>query len=374
MVRDDTIKEFLMDADIHEQLAKHLSTMGMGLPHRETLVEILKENFTEKEAEVALMLPTSNTPLKPVAVAALAVSSTLDKKDLAITLESLAKRRLIYSGKTENGEIGYALHQAGFGFPQTFLWDGRDTPHARKMSKLILKYFNRKATRDAFGGKKTKAYRYIPIHRSLNPDVQAVLPHDKMDNVLDGAQRFAVAHCPCRVEAGLMGKPCKHPLEVCLKFDEMADYLIDRGLGKEITREEAKELVRKSAEIGLVHFVDNTAGKVKHNCNCCGCACWNVGSIRRRKIPRDELMAVYFIRETRPDKFVGCGQCVEICPVEAITLEDDLAVIDENWCIGCGVCATRCEFDAFHIKYRDDQKPLPIDFESLHKSIQQESK
>ena len=299
-----------MDTDIYEQLAKHLSTMGMGLPHREALVEILKENFTEKEAHIALILPTSNTPLKPVDVATLAVSSALDKQDLANTLEALAKRRLIYSGKTESGEIGYALHQAGFGFPQAFLWDGQDTPHARKMSKLILKYFNRKVTRDAFGGNKTKAYRYIPIHRSLKPDVQAVLPHDKMDNVLDGAKRFAVAHCPCRIEAGLMGRPCQHPLEVCLKFDEMADYLIDRGLGKEISRQEAKELVRKAAEIGLVHFVDNAAGKVKHNCNCCGCACWNVGSIRRRKIPRDELMAVYFIRETNPDKCVGCrGMC-----------------------------------------------------------------
>ncbi len=33
-----------MDRDIHEQLASHLSVMGMGLPHRDELVEILKEN------------------------------------------------------------------------------------------------------------------------------------------------------------------------------------------------------------------------------------------------------------------------------------------------------------------------------------------
>ena len=33
-----------MDKDIHEQLAGHLSVMGMGMPHREGLVEILKEN------------------------------------------------------------------------------------------------------------------------------------------------------------------------------------------------------------------------------------------------------------------------------------------------------------------------------------------
>ena len=39
----------------------------------------------------------------------------------------------------------------------------------------------------------------------------------------------------------------------------------NRDFGKQITREESKELVRKAAEIGLVHFVDNAAEKVKHN-------------------------------------------------------------------------------------------------------------
>jgi ferredoxin len=361
-----------MDNDIYEQLARHLSFMGMGLPHRSELVDILKENFTEQEAEIIMMLPTTNTPLKPVKIEAIAGSKNIDRKNLAAILEDLATRRLIYSGKTENGDIGYALHQAGFGFPQAFFWGGEDTPHTREMAKLVLKYFNRKVTKDIFGGVKTKPYRYIPINRSLKSDIQTVLPHDRMDTVLNNSARFAVAHCPCRVEAGLMGKSCEHPTEVCIKFDEMAEYIIDRGLGREITRQEAQEIVRKAAEVGLVHFVDNTAGKAKHNCNCCGCACWNVGSIRRRKIPRDELMAVYFFRETDPEQCAGCGECIDICPVQAIKLEDGLAVIDEKWCIGCGVCAAKCEFDAIHIRYRGDQEEVPADFETLHKIILKE--
>ena len=76
--------------------------MGMGMPHREGLVEILKENLTEQEAEIALMLPITNTPLKPVTIGSLIGSSTLDREYLADTLEDLAKRRLIYSGKTES--------------------------------------------------------------------------------------------------------------------------------------------------------------------------------------------------------------------------------------------------------------------------------
>jgi ferredoxin len=358
--------------DAYERLALHLSRMGMGLPGNEHLLDLLRANFTEPEAQAALLLPADRIPLRPADVADLAAASEPDSGRLAETLEGLAARGLIFSGKTAGGEVGYALHQAGFGFPQTFFWKGEDTPHAREMSRLVLKYFNREVTRKTFGGPKTKPYRYVPIHQSLKPETQAILPHDRMEAVLDRASRFAVAHCPCRVEAQLLGRPCGHPLEVCLKFDDMADYLIDRGFGREITREGAREAVRLAAAAGLVHFVDNAAGNVKHNCNCCGCACWNVGSIRRRKIPRDALMAVYFVRATDPEKCVGCGACAAVCPVDAITLENALAVVDEEWCIGCGVCATRCEYDALSVRYRRDKADIPPDFEALHTLIQGE--
>ncbi|MCK4986589.1 MAG: 4Fe-4S binding protein, partial [Desulfobacterales bacterium] len=109
-----------------------------------------------------------------------------------------------------------------------------------------------------------------------------------------------------------------------------------------------------------VHFVDNAIGDIKHNCNCCGCACWNVGNIRRRKIPRDTLMATYFLRETDEDECIGCGECVAICPVDALKLEDDISVVDKEWCIGCGVCATTCPSGAVKIINRPDKsRKLP---------------
>jgi len=363
-----------MRNDMHVHLAKHLATMGMGLPYTEALVDILKELFSTREAEIALLLPTADIPLKAVSVEEVLPKTTLDKETVVRTLEGLAARGVIYAGRLENGAAGYALHQAGFGFPQAFFWKGEKSAEARKMTKLVLKYFNRTVTREAFGSRRTKAYRYVPINQALDPALQAIMPHDHMDTVLDNASRFAVAHCPCRVEADLMGRPCEHPLEVCLKFDEMADYLIQCGLGKEITRDAARDIVHRSAQAGLVHFVDNTAGKVMHNCNCCGCACWNVGSIRRRKISRDELMAVYFTRETIAEVCTGCGACVEICPVQAIALEADVAVVDQQWCIGCSVCALQCEFDALRIRYREDQpQPVPADFEQLHRTIRAEN-
>ncbi len=359
-----------MEQSIYKHLARHMSMMG--LPPTQDLVDILEQNFTQEEAKTAMMLPSTDIPLKPVTLTDLAASSDMDIKYIKNILDALVEKKLIFSGRTETGEMGYALHHAGFGFPQAFFWEGKKTPEALKMSKQVLKYFNRDVTKKAFAGGQTKPYRYIPIHQSLTLDTQAVLPHDLMDTVIENAAVFAVAHCPCRIQAELMERACHHSVEVCLKFDEMAQYLIDQGLGRQISQKEAKAIVRKAAQEGLVHFVDNSADKVKHNCNCCGCACWNVGTIRRRKIPRDELMAVYFVRRTDPDVCAGCEACVEFCPVDAIEMKDNVALVDEDWCIGCGVCALKCEFDALNIVYRDDIKEVPKNFEILHNSIRKE--
>jgi ferredoxin len=42
------------------------------------------------------------------------------------------------------------------------------------------------------------------------------------------------------------------------------------------------------------------------------------------------------------DLCIGCGICVEECPVNAIFLEEDKAEIDMKKCIHCGVCHDAC--------------------------------
>ena len=40
---------------------------------------------------------------------------------------------------------------------------------------------------------------------------------------------------------------------------------------------------------------------------------------------------------------IACGMCVKQCEVGAIKLEDNLAVIDQNLCNGCGKCKSACK-------------------------------
>ncbi len=360
--------------DVYKKLAEHLTQLGMGYPIRDDLIEILQESFTPLEAAVALRIPTKLLPLESARANDIIGSNDLSTDEMLRTLDRLAEKGVIFSAKMKTGETGYALHQIGFGFPQTYFWKGEDTPHARKMAQLLAKYFNRRVTQEAFSSSQTKPNRYIPIGKSIETLTQAILPLHLMDKVIENAMLVAVAHCSCRIAFRLAGKGCDHPTEVCLKFNDMARYIIDHGFGREISKDEALRLVHQAEVAGLVHFVDNAQGDIQHNCNCCGCACWNVGSIRKRKTPRDILMATYFTRQTDESQCTLCGSCLEICPVNAINLDSGIVVVAEDWCIGCGLCCSVCPSQSANLALRSDkatERPEAT-FKELHQKIRSE--
>jgi Pyruvate/2-oxoacid:ferredoxin oxidoreductase delta subunit len=353
-------------------LAEHLENLIMGYPFSEALIDLLKETYTPVEAQVALAIPNHLLPLQVVDVETIIQKSELPKHTVLAALKSLSKKNMIYSSPTKEGGEGYALLQVGYGMPQTFFWGGKQNEHARRMAKLVLKYFTVATTQKVYGGVKTKTYKYSPANLAIDVPIQGVLPHEQMDAIVGSSTKIAVAHCPCRMSAKILGRTdCEHSLEVCLKYDEMAQFVIDKGLAREVSKDETRQILKKCEEEGLVHMVDNAQGEIKHTCNCCGHYCWNVGIIRRRKIPRDVLMDVYFTRVTDPGVCIGCGACAKICPVDAVVINDDLAKVDSNWCIGCGVCAIPCPTEAITIKRRSE-KLSPEGFSQLHNRIKNE--
>lgn len=42
------------------------------------------------------------------------------------------------------------------------------------------------------------------------------------------------------------------------------------------------------------------------------------------------------------EKCIGCGVCVNSCPVDAISIKDGKAIIDQNRCTFCGNCFSAC--------------------------------
>ena len=39
---------------------------------------------------------------------------------------------------------------------------------------------------------------------------------------------------------------------------------------------------------------------------------------------------------------IGCGACAEVCPMNAISVVNSVAVVDKAKCVGCGMCENTC--------------------------------
>jgi Fe-S-cluster-containing hydrogenase component 2 len=46
----------------------------------------------------------------------------------------------------------------------------------------------------------------------------------------------------------------------------------------------------------------------------------------------------------------GCGACVEVCPVDAIKMEEGKAVVNSEECIDCGSCVGECPVEAISME------------------------
>jgi len=363
-------------SEVYGRLAHHLSKMyaGWWTPTLEELKHILELNFTPEEAEVLLTLPNDRLPLETVGLDELASKSKVSRQRLSEVLERLVSRGLVFAGRTRSGERGYALLRNGYGYNQAWFWKGERSEHSKKMADLLWHFHFPKAGAkpEKMFPRAMKTWRYLPVREAVDVR-EAVYPYEVMQEIVKKARSIAVAHCACRVKMELAeGGSCGHPYEVCLKFDELADYLVEAGLAREVGVDEALKILEECEQAGLVHFAENAQQGVKHGCNCCGCACWTVGAIRRRVIPRDRLMATYFTRVTDLESCIGCGACAEICPVEAVEVgEDGKAHVEEEVCIGCGVCAMRCPASAIKVVRRVDVRP-PRSFEELHLQVMKE--
>ncbi len=57
-------------------------------------------------------------------------------------------------------------------------------------------------------------------------------------------------------------------------------------------------------------------------------------------------MEVHTMAYKITDECIGCGACVEGCPVECITEADGKYVINADECLDCGACADNCPVGA----------------------------
>ena len=171
--------------------------------------------------------------------------------------------------------------------------------------------------------------RVIPVESALE-GIPGVNEFERISHYLDKYDRFSVSPCSCRASRTSIGDGCGHLDEdMCIQMGKGAEHYIRSGRAREITREQALEIIKRAEENGLMHDMVNIEepGESAAICNCCACACFGL-RVGLMYGARDAIRSNY-VAEVDEAKCVACGQCVETCPGNALKLGQKLCSTED---------------------------------------------
>jgi len=348
--------------ELCETLAKRRGRYpGMDIPEFYALVE---ELFTLEEAKVYNAIPKGHHPAAEIAKA-------LGREEgvVARILEGMADKGLCTAGSF-GGTTFYGAPTFVPGIFEFQFMKGGSSERDRRIAGLIHAY---KAAVDAAQGPVKFTYpttRVIPIGEKIQAD-SAVHTYHQVATYIEKYHPLAVSTCFCRHEAKLLDEKddCGNPNDVCMQFGIGAQFVIDRKMGRQISREEAFAILKRSEEAGLVHASLNRQ-EIDFICNCCPCHSVILKSALMQPKPGAALNSG-FKPAHNDDLCVACRTCVDRCPTDALAMTDGAKSWELNLdrCIGCGVCASGCASEAIVLVERTGVPPPPVDQKALLEAV-----
>ncbi len=383
--------------------------------------------YTEEEAGLISLLPirpfTAKKAAKVWQVSLLEAEKRLDRLcEKALLVDSL-----------HGGERQFVMPPPMAGFFEFALMRVRGDLDQKYLSQLYDQYMNVEEdfVKDLFYATETKLGRvYVQEPVLTGENALHILDYERAGYILEEAEHIGLGLCYCRHKALHNDRPCEigAPLDVCLTLGNVARSLAENGgHARLIDKIEAREVLERSYAANLVQIGENVRQDPAFICNCCGCCCEALQAARRFS-PMQPVATTNYLPEVDLDRCVSCGKCVKVCPILAVSLEEDgeaggapgagpagnhqvsgtrreagtgetygnrnpaenqetsgtpeaaenrqmgkrqkkLPRIDKEICLGCGVCARNCPTKAIVLKRRPIQVVTPVN--STHRFVLQ---
>ena len=197
----------------------------------------------------------------------------------------------------------------------------------------------------------------IPVEKAISMENKSV-SIEHLSHWLEKYDKFGVAECSCRKQQCMRGEGSGEVRgEFCIACGDLAEYEYDRGIGRNITREEVYEILERAERHGYVHQITNIDGedKIVAICNCAVGVCNALRTSQLYNTPN--MSASAYRAHVEKEKCVACGKCVEVCPVGAAKLGQKLCKKD-----GSAVTYPKSELpnakvwgpDKWNYNYRED--------------------
>lgn len=170
-----------------------------------------------------------------------------------------------------------------------------------------------------------------------------------------GSRSDAVSHIKTAIENGFSYS----------SMDGAPVIIADGLLGKSETRVQVdlkhcstvyigSEIITANSLVSVAHFKGHELSGFGGTLKNLGMGC----ASRRGKLEQHSNVSPKIKRKT----CIGCAQCAEHCPGQAITLKEKKAYINKTLCIGCAECIVRCPTKSININWN---QTVPVFLEKM---------
>ncbi|MEM1641462.1 MAG: 4Fe-4S binding protein [Thermofilaceae archaeon] len=200
-----------------------------------------------------------------------------------------------------------------------------------------------------------------------------VIEHEAALRLIDSLpedSHIAIGPCLCKIGYGTREEPfCT---DMVIMYGAKAYSLAHPHEYRFISKDEAKELLRKFREHNLIHEVFacfKARGWTFVICNCDARYCIPT---RSYLLVGDGVYPGPLVARVDESKCAGvdsCGVCTRVCAFGASAAANGKSSVDPAKCMGCGICVHRCPQRARSLVPREGYKPpkfLPIEHTHPH--------
>ena len=326
----------------YEKLAKVLDTIPNGFPPTDdgSHLKVLEWIFEPEEAELASQLKLRGETLDEI-------STRLNRpeEELEKLLNLMHEKGQINSWISKSaGARKYGLLPFAVG-----IYEEQLNRMDAEFAQILEQYFKHKMGFKKIVTGDPVIFQVIPVNKAVSTELE-IHSFQQAEKLIESAASWGVRECICRKQKSLIDEGCNYPLSVCLPFAPNRENAFDDDpLTKTITKEESLRLLKEAEDAGLVHCTYNVQSGHTFICNCCTCCCGVLRGVDKVAEPRDYIKTD-FLMTVDTDLCTGCETCIERCQFGALSVPEDICVVDPKRCIGCGVCAVVCPEEALKIK------------------------
>jgi NAD-dependent dihydropyrimidine dehydrogenase PreA subunit len=359
-----------IENEVYSRLSEKIGVVGYP-----RYIEILKNEMTPEEAELAVDLADGMTP------EVLMKKLKIDEKVIAARTEDLVKRQFVR--RTKEGK--YGIPQMPRFFPRLNntpklkeLW--RDFFHSGDYVEIDVAHMKTRARKRP----EIRSHKIIPARKALlaSPNIpkDQILWYEDMEQIFNRSQSLSQGGfiketgklgtrdgCGCRRYWGTCESPggCTGWEWKKGQWGQETPVGLPFGGRNQVTYEQALAACDTMEDYGLIHMSPNTA-QITSTCNCCECCCEIIYGFKKLANIWELISPSRFRAVIDEGKCEGCQTCVERCHFDAVEMKKvpgakkmKAFIIDEH-CMGCGLCIFKCPNQAMRLEVVRPPAHIPL--------------